>query len=246
MSEWTITFEGDEYEPVPPSWLDHPAAVDASQGEGPRLFASAVSTGPGKTLQIRYASPALKRVGICQTAGESHNGGLVPRALLWENPWPRSIKASVLTPQDARRGTEIAYLQDVWTGRDAWEGCVDVPASDEPAVVCPRCEAEHKQGAYRCDECGKDLVDVHAEEDERRLVADGGQSQNDTERKSVTLNLTYQEAKLVVSEMNHLLEGSCENDSVRDGAQSVVDKVARQIPVYSLSLGTENGGQDDE
>jgi len=62
-------------------------------------------------------------------------------------------------------------------------------------------------------------------------------SSDDTERKSVTLNLTNQEARLVVNEMNHLLEGGCEEDSVRADAQSVVDKVARQIPVYSLRPG---------
>ena len=73
-----------------------------------------------------------------------------------------------------------------------------------------------------------------------------GGSVDDTERKSVTLNLTEREARLVVNEMNQLLEASCEVESVCQDAQSVVTKVNQQISVCSHATGTDRseGGAD--
>lgn len=60
-----------------------------------------------------------------------------------------------------------------------------------------------------------------------------------TERKSVTLNLSISEAKLVVGEMENILEGSTEHEGVREDAQSVVEKVNRQVPIHTIELETQ-------
>lgn len=50
-------------------------------------------------------------------------------------------------------------------------------------IECPVCGEEHPPGAYRCDECGRDLVSVDRDDDggSMPLVADGGQAVDATE-----------------------------------------------------------------
>lgn len=127
MSGWPVEIDGDEFHPIPESWIEH----GRDNGEGrPRLYAvSAAVIMDGRALRIRYAHP--RSVNVLQyTVGAVENGdgsGYIPAQLpkVGEN-WARSIVPYGEDPQDVLRSPESDHMRSLWGPR-----VDDVPTDEE-------------------------------------------------------------------------------------------------------------------
>lgn len=120
MSDYALEIEGDEFQPIPESWLDHPMAVDAGAGE-PRLYAVSAALRTPRVLVVRYAQPRTNNVAQYSLgAMQGPNGdGYVPSNLREAGKtWGRSIVPGPrVEPRDVLRTTEIEHFRDLWAGR---------------------------------------------------------------------------------------------------------------------------------
>lgn len=122
--DWPVTFRGDEYRPVPESWVEHPDSYDRDGRAGPRLLAVSAATHRPRTLRVRYASPHTGQVLVCQTAGHELDSGTVPRALVNGSGWPHSVRPGRSDPMDVLRAVEEQHL------RELWADCLNLPARE--------------------------------------------------------------------------------------------------------------------
>lgn len=117
MTPWPVEHDGDEYQPVPRSWLDHPDAYHRQHRTGPRLLAVSVALRNHRTLRVRYVHPRSDEVLVCQTAAVERNNGHCPEALVNGTGWPHSLHPGPSEPTDVRRECETEHLQDLWGDR---------------------------------------------------------------------------------------------------------------------------------
>ena len=118
MTGYEIRHDGHDYQPIPETWLDHPAAFDRRERAGPRLFAVSVAVLPGKTLRVRYAA-VNGRVLVAQTAAKriDANSGAAPAGLVNETGWPRSLQPGRTDPRDCLRTPEWEHFEAIWPPR---------------------------------------------------------------------------------------------------------------------------------
>jgi hypothetical protein len=125
-NEWPVEWDGDDYWPLPESWLDHERAYDRDQCAGPQLLATSVALRTGTTIRVRYLHPTAPQVLVCQTAAVTREDGVGPAALENGSEWPRSLRPGLSDPVDTPALCEREHLRELWSDRvDA------VPADDD-------------------------------------------------------------------------------------------------------------------
>jgi len=118
----SVEIDGQTYQPVPDSWLEH--GRDDRDGDGPALLA--VSTAPWRqSLRVRYAHPSARAVGQLIEPAVDGADGLIPRRLA-AGSWPRSIPAARLEPVGEIRLAEIDWLRDLWIESDRAPESVEI------------------------------------------------------------------------------------------------------------------------
>jgi len=120
VTDYTVEIDGDEFQPIPESWLDHPSAVDGREGEGPpRIYAVSAARLSSRCLKIRYAQPKTNNV-LQFTTGAApgpEGDGYVPAQLREPGEtWQRSM-VPVSRPMDVLRVEEIAHFRELWADR---------------------------------------------------------------------------------------------------------------------------------
>lgn len=161
MTEWKVESDGNEFHPLPESWLDHPAAVDPDK-DGPRCLAVSCLVRGGRILRVRYAHPLSGNV-IETVGGASQNptgDGYVPASLVDGSGWPRSFVPAPGSPVDEVRTCERRHMRDIWGER------LDDVAFD-----------------YEREQLDADPED--------RLVADGGRRRRDPSDDPAHLSATW-------------------------------------------------------
>lgn len=113
--EWPVSWDGDDYFPIPASWIEHPAAYDRDLRVGPSLLAVSAAKVSARTLRVRYAHPTGRDVLVCQTGAEPHGEGVVPAALSNRSGWARSLKPGPSEPKDTLRRCEVEHMVDIWS-----------------------------------------------------------------------------------------------------------------------------------
>ena len=114
---WPIEYDGNQYHPIPESWLEHPESYHRDHRAGPRLFAVSAAKITGRTLRLRYVHPTNPGVLVYQTAGREHNSGLVPEGLVIKTGWPHSLHPGPSDPKDVIRSSERDHFTTLWGDR---------------------------------------------------------------------------------------------------------------------------------
>jgi len=121
---WPITVDGEEFEPIPESWLDAPAAYDGDDDapeDAVRLYAVSARAA-GRGLEIRYLHPrggvkTLETSAHLKSDGES----VFPSGLASGGGWKRSVVPTTdQEPDGQARGPELEHLETLWADRDAF------------------------------------------------------------------------------------------------------------------------------
>lgn len=114
--DWPVSCNIDsfDYQPVPRSWLDHPAAEDRDIRTGPKLLAISAAPYGSRTLRVRYAHPWNGKVLVCQLPATPRKSGVVPEGLEDGTGWSRSLRPGPTDPHDLIRGPEIEHMQRLW------------------------------------------------------------------------------------------------------------------------------------
>jgi hypothetical protein len=114
---WPVEYDGDEYQPIPRSWLAHPNAYHRQNRAGPRLFAVSAAVLNSRTIRVRYIHPTDSGVLVCQTAGDHHENGIAPEALLNGTGWPHSLHPGPSDSVDTTRESEVEHFRELWGDR---------------------------------------------------------------------------------------------------------------------------------
>jgi len=115
-TEWPIEIDGDEYHPVPESWIEH--GDDHNSGH-PRVFAVSVGWAVRDLIDVRYIHPRQQRVYIASMSTTEQDDGVVPSPLASpRSTWPRSLVPQAhIESSDVARSPEIAHLRELWSDR---------------------------------------------------------------------------------------------------------------------------------
>jgi len=116
---YPLEIDGDEFQPIPESWLEHPDAYDAEAPDNAlRMFAVSAAEGTtGRGMLIRYANP---RIGVLRlySLAATVDGGLVPAGLVEGGRWRRSVVPfEGEEPQDEIRDAEREHFDELWGDR---------------------------------------------------------------------------------------------------------------------------------
>lgn len=128
MSEWPLVIDGDDYSPIPESWLSW-GYDDGREGET-RLYAVSAAVPTPAFVKIRYAHPTTPKVLVAETAAAQNSAGdgYIPASLANRRTWPRSTTPQGQPPSDVARDPEFDHLRELWGERvDA------IPSPDESA-----------------------------------------------------------------------------------------------------------------
>lgn len=114
--EWPVDLDGDEFYPIPESWIEH--GSDQDRGS-PRIYAVSVASGPRNMILVRYASPDGRAVKVSMTGAENPSGGgVVPASLAKYEDWPRSmVPGRNVEPTGLLRKLENEHFRDLWSDR---------------------------------------------------------------------------------------------------------------------------------
>lgn len=153
--DYRLEIDGDEYRPVPESWLEHPSAVDHDEGapaEAVRLYATSVAVvADGTRLRVRYTHPRSPDVltrSMAATEGQ-YASERVPRAferdgLVWAKTY---VPGRFDEPDGTIRRPERDHFIDLWRDRLIGGGAggitiADGGSSTGESVQLPRQEWE--------------------------------------------------------------------------------------------------------
>ena len=154
MSEWPVERDGHKYQPLPETWLGHPHACD-SEKVGPRCLAVSCEIRGGRILRVRYAHPVSGNVVETVGGAASISGG--------DGYGPVGLVNAT------------GWLRSF------------VPSPGDPTDTIRSCERDHLQSLWseRLTDLDWDYERDQLDEDpEKRLVADGGQPVDGTDRVS--------------------------------------------------------------
>ncbi len=113
---WPLTIFGRDYQPIPESWLEHPAST-VEDAEGKQLLAVTAARRKDASLAIRYGHVSSENVLVIPEQSVVHGTGVVPLGLETNSGWPRAICAKGRTPDDVLREPEREHLRTLWGER---------------------------------------------------------------------------------------------------------------------------------
>jgi len=137
--EWPVEIDGDEFYPIPESWIEH--GSDQDHGS-PRIYAVSVASGVRNLIAIRYASPDGRCVEVTTSGAENPTGrGIVPASLARHADWPRSLVPSKnVEPTDILRSVEPQHFRELWADR------IEDDDEAERQIVAEGREADRSNG----------------------------------------------------------------------------------------------------
>lgn len=131
-ADWSIEIDGDEYHPIPESWIDARTAHDHDEDAPPeavRLYAVSAALLGTRSFRVRYLHPKGTKVLVLETPAEerSDGDGYYPHGLKTGSGWPRTyVPGQYRDPDDVARLEETRHLRTLWGSR-----VDDVPTDEQ-------------------------------------------------------------------------------------------------------------------